>query len=139
MFSPSGTAFTLISNDRLEEPVSADSSETFALGQSGSFKGTVLFDQQAASAVDVSCSSMTAGTFRPDDDTLNSLDIFNGESALGTWPLLIEDDVSADGLSFYEASLTVTTPDASTVPEPTSLAIFGISALGLVCRQRRRL
>ena len=80
--------------------------------------------------------NLTSGTFRPDDNTSNSLDIFNGESALGTWSLFIEDDVGADGLSFYEYTLSITT-EAQAVPEPTSAVVIGFAGSLLLMRRRR--
>ena len=104
--SPTGTSFTLISNGFGIETVPADSFASFNVGSTGSsFQGTILFDQDAAAPVNADPSNLTSGTFRPDDNTSNSLDIFNGESGLGTWSLFIEDNVGADGLSFYELSL----------------------------------
>lgn len=128
--SPGGTSFTLISNDGDTEIVAADDFETFENGADG-FSGTIVFDQDAAEPVDLTADLLTAGTFRPDDDTEGSLDLFNGESALGTWTFFIEDDVGSDGLSFYAFTLTVTT-----VPEPASLAILGFAGLGLLKRRR---
>ena len=80
--------------------------------------------------------NLTSGTFRPDDNTSNSLDIFNGESGLGTWSLFIEDDVGADGLSFYEYTLSITT-EAQAVPEPTSAVVIGFAGSLLLMRRRR--
>lgn len=108
--SPTGTSFTLISNDGGTEIVPADNFESFNPGDFGSsFQGTIIFDQNAAAPVNADPNNLTSGTFRPDDNTSNSLDIFNGESVLGTWSLFIEDDNGADGLSFYEYTLTITT------------------------------
>lgn len=126
--SPAGTSFTLISNAGDTELVPADSFASFGIGSNG-FKGTILFDQSAANPVDVNPNVLSAGTFRPDDDTLNSLDIFNGESAVGTWSLFIEDDAGGQVLSFYEATLKITTEaSTSVVPEPSSIALLVIGA-----------
>ena len=134
--SPTGTSFTLINNDGGTEIVPADSFESFNPGDIGGFQGTILFDQDAAVPVNANPNNLTSGTFRPDDNTSNSLDIFNGESALGTWSLFIEDDVGADGLSFYEYTLSITT-EAQAVPEPTSAVVIGFAGSLLLMRRRR--
>lgn len=115
--SPSGTTVTLIDFG------------TFAAGFAG-FRGTVTFDQSAALAVDFNTSQLTSGTFRPVGDTIGGLERLNGESAVGEWSLSLADSSSADGLSFYSASLRV-----ATVPEPAAIwMIFAISAVGLFVR-----
>ena len=135
--SPTGTSFTLISNVGGTEIVPADSFASFNPGGTGSgFQGTILFDQDAAAPVNADPNNLTSGTFRPDDNTSNSLDIFNGESGLGTWSLFIEDNVGADGLSFYEYTLTITT-EAQAVPEPTSAVVIGFAGSLLLMRRRR--
>ena len=133
--SPTGTSFTLIGNAGGTEIVTVDSFDSFNIGSIG-FQGTIIFDQDAATPVNATPEGPTAGTFRPDDNTANSLDIFNGESAVGTWSLFIEDDVGADGLSFYEYTLTVTTVPAA-VPEPTSAMVLGLAGSLLLMRRRR--
>ena len=135
--SPTGTSFTLISNNGDTEIVPADSFESFNTGDSGGFQGTILFDQDAAAPVNADPNNLTSGTFRPDDNTSNSLDIFNGESALGTWSLFIEDDIGLDGLSFYEYTLTITT-EAQAVPEPTSAVVIGFAGSLLLMPRRRQ-
>jgi len=137
--SPAGTWFTLIANNGLTEHVPLDNFETFAFVAAGPFRGTIVFDQSAAQPVDFNPLVIPSGTYRPDDHTANSLDIFNGEDAVGTWMLFIEDDTGLDGLSFYEFSVTITTAVAP-VPEPGTLALFGVGAAGLalLCHRRRR-
>ena len=135
--SPTGTSFTLISNGFGIETVPADSFASFNPGDYGSnFQGTILFDQDAAAPVNADPNNLTSGTFRPDDNTSNSLDIFNGESGLGTWSLFIEDNIAGDGLSFYEYTLTITT-EAQAVPEPTSAVVIGFAGSLLLMRRRR--
>jgi hypothetical protein len=67
----------------------------------------------------------------------DSLDAFDGLSAIGNWSLAISDDVGLDGLSFYRFSVTVETADVAT-PEPTSLALLGMGAVGMAGYWRRR-
>ena len=52
---------------------------------------TITFDQHVVPA------NFTTVAFRPDDDTVDKLDVFNGESALSTWELFIENDVDCVG------------------------------------------
>lgn len=138
--SPSGTNITLISNDGDTEIVAADNFESFNSGGTNVFSGTILFDQSASNPVDVDPDQVQAGAFRPDDDLAGNLDSFIGEDAVGVWTLFIEDDVGADGLSFYEFSVIVNGGGQQQgVPEPMTLTLFGagLLGLGLVARRRR--
>lgn len=148
LISPLGTQFTLISNSGGIELVPADVNPTFDVGYDGlSFDGTVVFDQSAADPVDLDPYSIPSGAYRPDDDTLNSLDLFIGEDAVGTWRLFIEDDLGPldpffdppSPLEFLEFSLTIQTASASShpIPEPASLWIFGV-VIGAVAASRLR-
>ena len=130
--SPSGTNFTLISNSGGTEIVADDDFITFFQG-SGGYDGVVTFDQSAAQPVDFNRNQIPSGTFRPDDDTLNSLDLFNGESALGTFTLFIEDDSFGNPLRFDSFTVTLTT---TAVPSPTA-ALGGLAMLGLTALRRR--
>lgn len=130
--SPSGTTITLISNSGGVELIPEDASSSFN-SPDLSYRGTINFDQPAAETVNIDRNEVPSGTFRPDDDLAGNLNSFIGEQPFGTWTLFIEDDVGADALSFYSASL-----DISVVPEPSAYALLaGLSGLALVVSRRR--
>jgi MYXO-CTERM domain-containing protein len=135
--SPAGTSFTLVSNKDGTEIVAADAHDSLDAVFSTNFDSAVTFDQSAAQPVNANRKTITPGTFRPDDATQGSLDLFNGESALGTFSLFIEDDYAGNPLRFDAFTLDITTT-AAAVPEPTAAlgatAMFGLATL----RRRRR-
>ena len=126
--APDGTtSVTLISND------TTGTDQSFNTGDAG-FKGTITFDQSAATVVNADPDLLTPGTFRPASPPGQSLNMFTGLNAIGTWNLFIGDDVGADGLSFYEYSLTARTEsvvDGGAVPEPASMTLAGLLGCGL--------
>ena len=152
LISPTGTKFTLISNVGGVELVGLDNFSSFDPGDPGaSFSGTIHFDESASETVDFDKDSIPTGTYRPDDHTLNSLNVFSGESAVGTWSLFIEDDEAPfdpffeppSPLEFTSFTLTITTASASNnpIPEPSSVAVFSLAAVGMglgVLRRRRK-
>lgn len=97
---------------------------------SGQFDGTITFDDEGALVVNFGAAPV-AGTFRPTGP--GAMSDYDGENALGTWTLFIEDTVGLDSLRFRNFTLSV-----ETVPEPTGLGLLGLGALGLVRRFRRR-
>lgn len=137
--SPNGTIVTLVSNgNEGTEWVPADNFVTFGSGlANSSFSGTLEFDDGAL--VEVNAGPLFAqpvpGTYRPDSRATNQLTDYVGESALGTWTLFIEDSVPQAPLAFTSFTLTITT---QAVPEPGSLALGGIVAVGLAVGIRRR-
>jgi hypothetical protein len=98
-------------------------------GQTPGARVQVNFDDAAASAV--GGPALQTGTFRP----VGSLSSFNGLSALGVWTLFVQDTVGFDPLTFFSATLTVTT-----VPEPAMLGLmgFGLLLVGFSALRRKQ-
>lgn len=126
--------FALIApNGDIVELIAANS---FNEGLGGTnFDGVQVFDQSAASVANVNRDLVTAGTFRPTGP--GSLNDFNGDSAMGTWTLFIEDTVGDDALRFRSFTLNITTRDF-TVPEPASLLILSLALVGFAWRRVSR-
>jgi hypothetical protein len=129
--SPGGTTVNLIN------------AFSFNTGNAGtSFDGVITFDSAAAQVVNVNPDLVQAGTFRPVNDPVgNTLAAFNGQSALGTFTLYIEDTVGADSLRFRSFTVNATTQDGvSAVPAPpaAALALMGLASAGGLARLRRR-
>lgn len=117
-------------NGEVVELIAANSFNSGAVG--AQFDGVQTFDQSAPTVVNANPDLPTAGTFRPTGP--GSLNDFNGDSAMGTWTLFIEDTVSADPLRFRSFRLDVTTRDFS-VPEPASLILLSLAMFGWVSRR----
>lgn len=133
LVSPLGTRVDLVwtysNNAAGAEAGSTKSTGTYDLNQSNGRRVQVTFDSEAATAVGPVLGS---GVFRPEE----LLSLFNGENALGTWTLGLGDSVGGDPLSFFSATLDITT--GSAVPEPGSLALALGGLFGLAATRRRK-
>lgn len=131
--------FALIApNGDTIELIAANSFNQGAIGSQ--FNGVQTFDQSAPTVVNANPDQPTAGTFRPTGGPLGSLqtlNAFNGNSAMGVWTLFIEDTVLGDPLAFNSFTLDITTRDFS-VPEPMSLLLMGLGLAGLALRSKSR-
>ncbi len=127
--SPGGTALPLLN----------DASFIFTLGIVAPLNWTF-----ADTGIATGGSPADLTTYAPDGSLpVPNLAAFNGESAFagtGVWTLTFSDSsVSANPANLSNFTLNLTTADA--VPEPGSVALFGVGAIGLLgvrARRRRR-
>ena len=98
---------------------------TFTNSNSGSITEFITFDNQALQTLGTSPES---GNFQP----TNALNVFNGLSATGSWAFTFTDTTGSDGLEVHRWGVDITT---TSVPEPTTLAIFALGIMGLASRR----
>ena len=115
--SPEGTTVLLNKYDFTDFFEGADYSQT-------------VFDDEAQTPIGQAQPPFT-GRFRPNSS--DSLELFDGQDAYGTWHLQIYDAHYADTGTFENFELTITT-----VPEPATVALLVLGAgLAALLRPRR--
>lgn len=94
-------------------------------GPFGSFSGNVSFDSHAGDTDNNVRSLLASGTFT--------------RTGFAATPSSISFSATKTGASYsYGFTISVTPPPPAAVPEPASMAIFGLGALGLAARRYRR-
>ncbi len=98
-------------------------------GSGGANYTATLFDDQAAVGIDEGYAyAPYTGSFRPEE----ALAAFIGLDVFGAWTLTVVDSEAGDAGSIDGWGIQ------AEVPEPASLALFGVAALGLGGVRRRR-
>jgi len=118
--SPAGTVISLVEAD------------TYTSNSSPGARVTVIFDDLLGSDF-VGMSGLVSETAKP----IQSLALLDGQNAFGNWELYLEDTAGADPLGLASFRLDVTVLDRQ-VPEPATLALFGLGLIGLGALRRRR-
>lgn len=115
-------------------PITVGTSVSFSSAAYGTFIGTVTSDSGVAGDNDVLSRQITfVGTYTPGTDGA-----FNGNTTplANTTMQLTVSKSSANGT--HSGNWTMDTTAAAAVPEPASIAIFGLGAAGLAVRRFRR-
>jgi subtilisin-like proprotein convertase family protein len=91
----------------------------------------VVFDDESLNPYYGGTAGATTGDFQP----FSPLSVFDGVALAGTWQLSIQDNIFANegnDLVFFAISGT------QTIPEPASVAVWGLIACGLMAIRRYR-
>jgi subtilisin-like proprotein convertase family protein len=105
-------------------------------GSGGQDYTDTLFDDQAAVAIDAGFAyAPYTGSFKPQQ----ALAAFIGQDLFGDWTLSVADSETGDTGVLNRWSLSASVePVAASVPEPATLALFGLGMLGLFGTRRRK-
>jgi subtilisin-like proprotein convertase family protein len=102
-------------------------------GGEGNNYQNVVFDDAASNSI-AQGSAPFNSTFRPEQ----ALSAFNGIDAFGTWTLRVSDVLRQDSGTLRSWGLDITpVATGAAVPEPASIAIFGLGLLGFVASRRK--
>lgn len=98
-------------------------------GSGGADYTSTVFDDQAKDAISAGwVYAPFTGTFKPEQ----ALAAFNGADAFGLWTLTVTDSEAGDFGTINSFGIT------TNVPEPGSLALFGLGMAGFVAARKRR-
>lgn len=118
-------------------------------GCAADFNGTYTFiDSAAAGIMNPGCPStpMAPGSYRAsqdngatDEQLILIADVFNGQSAAGTWRLTIVDNATGDTGSLGSWTLNLDLQDSqSGVPEPATYAVSALGLIAIAALRRKR-
>jgi subtilisin-like proprotein convertase family protein len=70
--------------------------------------------------------------------TVSLSDIYSGAMSAGDWSLVVSDNVGGDLNQFDAWTLNITYSDVTSVPVPSTLAIFALGVIGLASRRLKK-
>lgn len=104
-------------------------------GSGGANYTDTVFDDQAAVAIDAGYAyAPYTGSFRPQQ----ALAAFLGHDVFGLWTLVVTDHEAGDDGRIDRFGIALEAEAVAEVPEPGSLALFGIALAGIVGRRAGR-